>query len=436
MKKTLLVLIISLLLASTAYADLFTKFGSFSLNTNTGNQSIAGVGFRPKIVLFWGGTAGNDALGTFGVATSSSSRWAGGYRYGYHQPSVVASRSFKTDRCIAFMTAANISSEADFVSTDSDGFTINVTNATSTVRTIYYLALGGDSLLTSIGTMTYPAKGSEGDQSVKGVGFQPKVVLNMTTTHGTVPTVQLGKSEIFLGCGTSGSEMWTSAARFGRTNDEPSRVWTNQRSDRWHYVTKYDGTVNVSGTFVSMDSNGFTVNWSNLHLARVIGWIALGGDIAAKCGSFDQPTSMGNQSQSGFGFRPRAILFVSAGHIASNGRVLDAHYSLGCATSSSARGVYSTTATDSLSTTDGSSVSDAAQCIENISGSSPTVDSAADFISNDSDGFTINWTTADSTAREIVYFAIGATSKGGGGAAMLRNAVMTDGMKEMTGGMR
>jgi hypothetical protein len=41
-----------------------------------------------------------------------------------------------------------------------------------------------------------------------------------------------------------------------------------------------------------------------------------------------------------------------------------------------------------------------------------TTNAIADFVSNDSDGFTVNWTTADATAREIIYFAAGSTPAG------------------------
>jgi len=38
---------------------------------------------------------------------------------------------------------------------------------------------------------------------------------------------------------------------------------------------------------------------------------------------------------------------------------------------------------------------------------SPTVNAAADHVSFDSDGQTINWTTADGTARQIIVLWIG-----------------------------
>jgi hypothetical protein len=41
---------------------------------------------------------------------------------------------------------------------------------------------------------------------------------------------------------------------------------------------------------------------------------------------------------------------------------------------------------------------------------SPTTNAVADLVSFDADGFTLNWTTADATAREILYLAFGSTA--------------------------
>jgi hypothetical protein len=42
----------------------------------------------------------------------------------------------------------------------------------------------------------------------------------------------------------------------------------------------------------------------------------------------------------------------------------------------------------------------------------PTINAQADFVSFNSNGFTLNWTTADATARQILYWAIGPTNSG------------------------
>ena len=59
---------------------LSVKSGTFAINTSTGNQAISGLGFQPKIVLFFPAgentAAGisNDLRMAFGVGISSSNR--------------------------------------------------------------------------------------------------------------------------------------------------------------------------------------------------------------------------------------------------------------------------------------------------------------------------------------------------------------------------
>jgi hypothetical protein len=66
--------------------------------------------------------------------------------------------------------------------------------------------------------------------------------------------------------------------------------------------------------------------------------------------------------------------------------------------------------TDTSDPTETTSYTHSAKAITHISGNTPTVDAEADFVSQDSDGFTINWGTADATARENLYFAFGAAA--------------------------
>ena len=108
--------------------------GPLSIAT-TGNVSLNSFGFQPSVVLFfWAPTsAGNAGSSGFGVMTSTNqfsvhtysadTNWAGG------KSATAISASGGSDP-FSF----------DYVSMDSDGFTINVTDA-ATSTSIYYLAI-------------------------------------------------------------------------------------------------------------------------------------------------------------------------------------------------------------------------------------------------------------------------------------------------------
>ena len=66
-----------------ATSSMSVKVGSFAKRSGTGTQSVSGVGFQPKLVLFWMNdltSDGNQCGGRygFGAATSTSNRfWTG-----------------------------------------------------------------------------------------------------------------------------------------------------------------------------------------------------------------------------------------------------------------------------------------------------------------------------------------------------------------------
>jgi hypothetical protein len=128
--------------------------------------------------------------------------------------------------------------------------------------------------------------------------------------------------------------------------------------------------------------------------------------------SFNQATSTGNQSLTGAGFMPKAAIMMSANDVSANNDAAQAHAraSFGWATGTSERASLWIGETDNVSPTVAWRNHDSTKLIKLMtesSGGSPTVNAAADHVSFDSDGQTINWTTADGTARQILVLWIG-----------------------------
>jgi len=110
------------------------KVGHLSCPASTGNFSVTGVGFQPKLVRFFGGGfpggspvalwSNNGVMAADGTqsAFSASSR-----------ESVSGSAARASNRCLLIHTmsgagALNLVVGAEFVSMDADGFTINFLN--------------------------------------------------------------------------------------------------------------------------------------------------------------------------------------------------------------------------------------------------------------------------------------------------------------------
>ena len=393
------------------------KVGSFTLNTVTGNQAITGVGFQPKAMIFWtarefGGDQEYEEC--LGVATSSTARWV--WTSNYCDYCDQASSDYDLTKCIQLFTAGALSTAADFVSNDADGFTINVTTANATARTIYYKAIGGADVSAFAGDFALGT--TTGNLAETGVGFQPKAVLFVhgpkNTTGATITNIhQLG-----IGVGLSSTSRWSNY--YIGTNATTSDEQSIQITTRCIISISTAAAIDEAVDYVSNDADGFTVNRITKSATDfTVGYLALGGTAQYAAGTFAQPGVTGNQGVTGTGFTPVGEFFSA--EMKASGGTGTAHSDkmIGAATSTTARAVTSIHAqngTDSSQEPD--TLASTTLCLQNIAGAGTNL-AGADFISHDADGFTVNWTTVDATARQMAYLAIG--SAAAGGAAVLNS---------------
>jgi len=394
--------------------SLSTKVGSFTLNASTGNQAVTGVGFQPKLVIFLHNLLGSDSTVSnafigLGVGISSSDRRATVNRSTDAQTSSVNFAANQSSTCIYFPTAAVT---ADFVSNDSDGFTINITATDGTAAVINYLALGGDDL-TNFKTGAAAAKTSTGTQAYTGVGFQPTALLLLAGKYSTDPLSTNTNGAWMLGI-TAGSSQQGYISWRSKNGANP-QLTRHRQSKTKAGVSLTDAGIFTEFAFVSFDSDGFTLDFTTAGgSADVVYYLALRGP-QFKVSSFNQATSTGNHSLTGAGFTPKASLMISANDVAANDDATNngADISIGMATSTSQRGCIWAGDSNNVSPTVAKENLDRTKLLKLIAvGATPTVNAAADHVSFDSDGQTINWTTADATAREVLVLWIGDAAGG------------------------
>jgi hypothetical protein len=383
---------------------LLTKAGSFTASNSTGNQAVTGVGFQPKVVLFRynmqgaDGSMGDSSVG-FGVGVSSTDRRVTG---NYSNTGLTTSSQSAWNQSSYVIYTPGGGYRADFVSMDSDGFTINWATASDMVVT--YLALGGDAI-THAKTGSAAAKTTTGTQSYTGLGFQPTALIVFAGKFSTTPLDQATNGNGLFGVATSSSARGMIAWR-NLNNSNPQVAKRRQSTQRILSST----TTFTEADFVSFDSDGFTLNYTTAGgNADVFYYLALRGP-QVKVSAFNQPTSTGNQSITGAGFTPKAAIMMSANDVSVNNDAAQAHAraSFGWATGTSERASWWIGETDNVSPTLASRNMDRTKLIKLMTEGSPsTVNAAADHVSFDSDGQTINWTTADSTARQIIVLWLG-----------------------------
>ena len=388
-----------------------SKVGSITQATSTGNQAYTGVGFEPKILIFFGNTSTADGNGTgtsfnFGVATSSSDR-----RCMSINGADAASRTItyasnvKCYSCFDNDLFATKLAEADLVTMDADGFTLNWTTADASARIVNYIAIGGSSV-TNVQTGEETARTTTGTKATTGVGFQPDGMLYFFPSLITAATLEGAETHrSFIGWASS-----TTARGVTGQRDITGAVEAT-RQQQTNGVIAFTNAAD-SAAFAdlqSFDTDGFTLNWTTVTgSANYFYWVALKG-VSIKAGSFNQATSTGNQATTGVGFKPASLILQSFCNTSTTSVVSHKRCSFGAGSSASARGCVWAGSTDAASPAVRKTNLDRTKIIKLMTEASggPTVDAAADLVTLDSDGFTLDWTTVDATAREVLYLAIG-----------------------------
>ena len=244
---------------------LSVKSGTFEHPATTGNYSISGVGFQPKVLLLWhvnkasGFGADSHLQVGMGAATSSSARWAVLAASKDAVATSVAFRRSTASGCLLGVSTVTgaINLAADFVSFDGDGFTLNATTVqTGAPKKISYLVMGGSDITNAVaGNLSLG--NSAGNVSATGLGFQPDLCLFAGVAAS--PAAASAAECIFsFGAAIDASNQWLAAV--GAQNAQgTSKTYRYQRTDRI-LAQVFNDSVTWDADFVSMDADGFTVN--------------------------------------------------------------------------------------------------------------------------------------------------------------------------------
>lgn len=388
--------------------------GSFLLNNSTGNQLVTGVGFEPRVVIFFSGqkidAQGNQNNGSYmmGAAVNPVNQWGvSGDCRGYAGVNNSSSMYFLSTACMTSIKGGN-SDTVTFVSFNADGFRVNVVSTFGEIDRIFYIAIGGSDVNANVGTIT---PSGTGDKVFTGVGFKPDLLIfGGWATTGTSATSNQANSIGFANvssqarlafCCKNGDPVLTTTTNSSQLSSDccVGNIWTSGDDSR--------------ASFVSMDTDGFTLNYSSDGGGYHTGYVALRG-IKSYIGVFTENTTTGNQAISGIGFKPELLLFISQSLAADTALHDDAtSWMIGMAINSINRRVFTTNSPSTVATVQSQSRTSEALCLTHVLGTAttadathPTVLAEAEFVSRDTDGFTINMTTADATAREVRYLAL------------------------------
>lgn len=409
------------------------KTGQWSSRTTTGVDALTGVGFQPKVIIpfqcaYFINFDTIDSWIQFGVGAAVDTT-AANQRSVYcdgNDGATPTDNESNWDSAKAIHTNRNLNI-ASISAIGTDGFSVNWSTVDTTANRMQYICLGGaDITNTKVGHITTPTSGTTGNQSYTGIGFQPDLLILFGTIGNQSGTNQL-HYDCCIGFATSATGQ-VCIAGVAKNGVSTTSAKGYQRSNNAVCYALMDTTTTTNkaleGALVSMNADGFTINWSTVGTVGAqipVNYIAIKGG-SYKVGAISSPTAGTapvSQSTTGVGFRPKGLFMCSAGAVSSTAIQAGAQISFGAGSSSTDRRCGFTGENDATTAAVTMNINKTTKLVSmyNIvtAQASSTVNAEADITTLDSDGFTLSWTTKSATtAYECIYLAVGDAVVAGG----------------------
>jgi hypothetical protein len=300
--------------------------------------------------------------------------------------------------CITAINATAITGRYDFNSFGSDGaFTFDVDVQMPANYVVQYLLLADTAgeIQADCGVEQSLADSPyTGNQSISSLSFQPVLVeLASAGFPGTVNTVATGGAVQGLGYGWmvgGGTGQQYTFSWYGRDAQATSKT-TRYAFDDEVLSSVTNGVVAVRGEAVSLNSNGFTINWLEQGSAsRYWGWVAIGG-VTVTVGDLLSQTDSTEVSETTTG-QPLAITLVSHNTNKSTQDTSQNHmsFSLGVGVSTSDRNVMGVWNENNLADTECARLIDYDAIYGRIS-TSEAIEGVGDLSEVSSSGFKVIW---------------------------------------------
>lgn len=402
--------------------------GSFSTGTGAVSSTVAvtGVGFQPVFVLFWwsGRTDATDAAG------------GGNHRHGFGAMSAtermcVLSHSTdagtsaesdagqRFDACVASMSTAGAADGLlDFSSFDSDGFTLIVDDQMPDSMRIHYMAFSSTITDVDLGFFVEPATATTQDINV---GWTPSgddtAVIFMSFSNSTAdpPTTGTDSRRHF---GVAAGSTPTNYVWHGGSNDAAATMQTINYCRSGECIAGSDGAVTVTNMRAAVSAwitNGFRLTWNEVtgnNTRRILYAAVRGGKWFA--GDLLTQTNTTAFGETGVGFQPQGVLFVSACTTEASADTVAAHdeCSMGAVDSALNKRAIAIQDEDNTANAEVATAVEHDEVYVNLD-TADAKEGGMAVNSLDADGFTVQMTDADPTQAFVWYLAFGAAAAGG-----------------------
>ena len=245
------------------------RAGEMTLNTATGNQSTTTPGFQPDLVMFITATASSTSTAgaalALGAAKSSSERF---YTSWVSDDSNAAGGNVgnvqKSTACIGGLNVGTPGSqewEADFVSMDANGFTINITDAPGTGWILGWVAFKfSNSAFCDIGVETQPA--STSSKSTTGLSVVPKGAIFFGGARASSASIDSGSTAGRLSIGASDGTHEGGVAIHDTDLADNTQVAQRTYTDKAYATMTADSTTTAEADCSFPGGGQFDLNWT------------------------------------------------------------------------------------------------------------------------------------------------------------------------------
>jgi hypothetical protein len=249
-------------------------------STSTGSQAVTGVGFKGDAAIMFGTaqtTEGNSAECSWFIG--SACQTAAGVERSVviqnmddgdtHTP--ISEYVQSPSSVMGVFTADALNSQADITSFDSDGFTLNWTDAASSAWVYFALVIKGGTW--SVDTVSCPA--ATGSQSVS-VGFTPKGVFFFGPGKVGAAETEIAPAGQVIGSydGSGENAIWT-----GTNNALNALAQSYTSNTKVIFSGLPTGTTSAAADGSSLDANGYSLSWTTVTSSATTFSLAVGNSL-------------------------------------------------------------------------------------------------------------------------------------------------------------
>ena len=290
--------------------------GSFNTVVNpTTVQSVTGVGFIPKLVIFWSASDDNDfqnfrnARFALGWSDATNERTYCHSITALNPESVSLARRRASDSALITMTGGgSIDFEFAVTSMDADGFSLLFSNAAGNADFVYFMAFGGDDI-TDIDIGSFDSLAEPGQQAIPGIINNPDFLMLLAAEMPPGLDVLGDTEDAVLSLGMISRDNQYVVGIRSAFGVGTSFTTDNMREEAIAVFNLASQSFGQSASVVEMESST-RIDWIRAQESRIF-YLAIKGP-RVKVGIEKSPERPTKKPVPGIGFRPKGMLTLAA----------------------------------------------------------------------------------------------------------------------------